>query len=148
MKRHSAHRFLGSVVPFLAIVGISVAFVSCNMPLYPHQPGTSTVTEVSSTCIIAPSTTVTIAWNKPPGSVESYRIYVKQYDVAKADWKLLAEIPATGSPTYSISRTQVRSGRFIVGVSATYSDGKESPKVVSLDPTALHPAGWYLSWLG
>ena len=87
---------------------------------------------------------ITLAWDPPSTPLQSYNIYYRVHD--EVFWNLLAEIPATAEPQYTISIDDIGPGTYDFGVSAVDQDDNESALHTSLDITADPKSGWYLSW--
>ncbi len=89
---------------------------------------------------------ITLAWDAPTGSIDTYRIYYREH--LTPPWEELDEIPSA-STEYEIQHSSnpagLGNGSWDFGVSAV-SDGEESGIHDSLQPTASPTSGWYVIW--
>ena len=96
-----------------------------------------------ATPAMATADQVVLAWDAPPGLVQSYRVYFRIH--GETDWVLMEEIPAVPSPQYTVLHSTLGNGQFDFGVIAVYASD-ESAVHTSLDQTASPQTGWYLEW--
>ena len=87
---------------------------------------------------------VTLAWDPPPSSVASYKLFYR--DHGAASWTFLAELPAAETPQFTLTHPSFGNGDFDFGVVAVSTAAAESPMHTSLDQTAYPDSGWYLRW--
>ena len=112
---------------------------------HPATPGVQQQTgpnDISST-----ATQVTLLWDPPAAGASQVVSYTVSYRAhGTSTWNLLATIPATAQPSFTVLRSAVGPGVFDFAVAAVDSGGTSSTLHTSLDPTADPTSGWYLSW--
>jgi hypothetical protein len=97
--------------------------------------------------ILSTASQVTLLWNQPASGGSQVVNYTVSYRVhGTSTWTLLATVPASSQPSFTVLRSVVGSGDFDFAVAAVDSGGTSSPMHTSLDPTADPTTGWFLSW--
>jgi len=98
--------------------------------------------DISST-----ATQVTLQWDQPVSGGSQVVSYTVSYRVhGTSTWNLLATVPASSQPSFTVLRSAVGQGDFDFAVAAVDSNGAASTLHTSLDPTADPASGWYLTW--
>ncbi len=143
MLKKSRKAFLKYDFTGLSVIGlIGVVFSGCAM----YDPSIFVALQDDSEPEkkMTSEAQITLAWDPPSTPVQSYNIYYRVHD--EVLWYLLAEIPATAEPEYTISIDDLGPGIYDFGISAVDQDDNESALHTSLDITADPESGWYLSW--
>lgn len=98
------------------------------------------------------SPTITLAWDPPavqpsfaPFAPSSYRVYWRTH--LGGVWHLLAEVPASASPSLLVRHSDLGDGAFDFAVRAINLRNAASRFHTSLDAEADPQGGWYLIWL-
>ena len=127
------------------IFSLVVATAGCNW--------LKRITFGESIQILHKSRELTLAWDPPSGDlpgrsteVAAYQIYCREHGTSY--WRLLAEIPASRNPEYTIDHERVGSGLFDFAVRAISVEGSASRLHSSLDSSADPVSGWYVLWIG
>ncbi len=87
---------------------------------------------------------ITIAWDKPPSAVDSYKVLYRIHDTQ--DWYLINQVLAVEDPEYSLLHIDFGNGVYDFGVKAVDSEAEESVLHFSLETTADPDTGWFIIW--
>ena len=111
------------------------------------------ITLGESAQILHKSYSLTLAWDPPitdipnrSTEVEAYQIYYREHGTSY--WRLLAEVPASRHPEYTIRHESVGNGLYDFAVRAITVEGKASALHTSLDSNADPISGWHVFWIG
>ena len=87
---------------------------------------------------------ITLAWDKPTGDVQSYRIYYREHGTSS--WEYLDTVVGPDQTEFTVSYSALSKGSYDFAVTAVDSEDVESTLHTSLDSSADPDTGWYLSW--
>ncbi len=137
-RRRSHFYFLLILLPLFLL-----SLFGC--PLY--NPAAFIEHKTDPDAISSKSTQATLQWNQPVSGGSQVVSYTVSYRLhGSSTWILLATVPASSQPSFTVLRSVVGAGDFDFAVAAVDSIGTESPLHTSLDPTANPATGWFLSW--
>ena len=111
------------------------------------------ITLGESVQILHKSYTLTLAWDPPitdipdrRTEVEAYQVYCRKHGTSY--WRLLAEVPASPHPEYTIEHESIGNGLYDFAVRAITVEGRASALHTSLDNNADPISGWHVFWIG
>jgi hypothetical protein len=134
-----------SLLGLAAALLLSVSATGCNLMLFKNMG------DSGSRQLVHKSSKLTLAWDRPrsdipnrPTEVTNYQIYFREHGTPY--WSLLAEIPASAHPEYTVEHERLGNGVFDFAVRSIAKDGRVSTLHTSLDSTADPITGWYVMW--
>lgn len=148
-KIHKGLARLASVL--LPLTFLSVFLFAC--PLYnpaafiQHETAPAGQNQTGPDDVLSTAAQITLEWDPPSTGASSVASYAVSYRVHGASsWTVLATVPASSQPSYSVLHSAIGDGSYDFAVAAVDSTGTSSPLHTSLDPTADPTTGWYLTW--
>ena len=107
-------------------------------------PGGGGSAGAAPVAIVITGESFTFAWDAVAGDVSSYQVFYRPH--GSGSWVRLDEIPAEGTPMYSITNSTLDYGSYDFAVRAAMVDGELTDYHCSLDSTAQPNEGWYVEW--
>ena len=138
---------LASLIILLALLSINGCPLYNPAAFIKNEPTTGGQLQAGPNDVQSTAAQATLQWDSPPSGPLQVVSYIVSYRVhGTSNWKMLATVPASSQPEYTVLRSAVGNGSFDFAVAAVDSTGASSPLHTSLDPTADPASGWYLTW--
>lgn len=87
-----------------------------------------------------------LEWDAPVSgnTVDSFNVYYRIH--GDIDWIILRNVPASTTPSLTVSRVDLTHGVYDFAVTSVDVMGNESDMHTSFDSTAYPATGWFLDW--
>ncbi|NBF40229.1 MAG: hypothetical protein GVY14_07420 [Spirochaetes bacterium] len=133
---------------YVALLLVTVLLGSCAQPFNFNFDDDSDDTNIDTdgpVAVTVRAESFTLAWDPPADAVSGYDVFYRSR--GSESWVQLADVAASGNPSYLVSTSSLSYGTYEFAV-ASYVEGEGlSDYHTSLDSSADPGRGWYLEWL-